>query len=67
VRGPAQGALMAFSTLLLSLFVPPIVVVSNALIALVWLRLGPVQGLITVAIALVAGTAIASFSANRQS
>ena len=64
VRGPAQGALMAFSTLLLSLFVPPIVVVSNALIALVWLRLGPVQGLITVAIALVAGTAIASFSGS---
>jgi len=40
------------------------VVISNAVIALVWLRLGPVKGLIAVAIALVAGTLIAAFSGN---
>jgi len=62
VRGPAQAALVSFSALLLSLRVPPLVVVSNAIVALVWLRLGPVKGLIAVAIALVAGTIIAAFS-----
>ena len=64
VRGPAQGALLSFSTLLLSLVFPPLVVVSNALIALVWLRLGPQKGLICVAIALIAGTVVASFSGS---
>ena len=62
VRGPAQAALASFSTLLLSLFAPPLVVVSNAVVALVWLRLGPVKGLTAVAIALFAGTIIAAFS-----
>ncbi len=64
VRGPVQGALLAFSTLLLSVVFPPLVVISNALIALIWLRLGPVKGLICVGIALIAGTVIASFSGN---
>lgn len=64
VRGPAQGALLSFSTLLLSLIFPPLVVVSNALVALVWLRLGPQKGLICVVIALIAGTAIASLSGS---
>lgn len=64
VRGPAQGALLAFSTLLLSLVFPPLVVISNALVALIWLRLGPVKGLMSVAVALIAGTVIASFSGN---
>jgi len=62
VRGPAQAALLSFSTLLLSLIFPPLVVISNAVIALVWLRLGPAKGLMVVAIALVAGTLIAAFS-----
>lgn len=64
VRGPAQAALVSFSTLLLSLFAPPLVVVSNAVVALVWLRLGPMKGLLAVAIALVAGTIIAAFSGS---
>jgi len=64
VRGPAQAALASFSTLLLSLFAPPLVVVSNAVVALVWLRLGPVKGLTAVAIALFAGTIIAAFSGS---
>jgi len=64
VRGPAQAALVSFSTLLLSLFAPPLVVVSNAVVALVWLRLGPIKGLFAVAIALVAGTIIAAFSGS---
>ena len=64
VRGPAQAALLSFSTLMLSLFMPPLVVVSNALVALVWLRLGPVSGGVSVAIALVAATVIASFAGN---
>ncbi len=62
VRGPAQAALLAFSTLLLSLVMPPLVVISNALVALVFLRLGPLPGLISVAVALVVGTAIAALS-----
>ena len=49
---------------MLSLFMPPLVVVSNALVALVWLRLGPVSGGVSVAIALVAATVIASFAGN---
>jgi len=64
VRGPAQAALASFSTLLLALFAPPLVVVSNAVVALVWLRLGPVKGLLSVAIALLAGTTIAAFSGS---
>ena len=64
VRGPAQAALLSFSTLLLSLLLPPLAVISNAVIALVWLRLGPVKGATTVAIALVAGTLVAGFSGN---
>ena len=64
VRGPAQAALASFSTLLLSLFAPPLVVISNALVALVWLRLGPLKGLISVTIALLAGTIIAAFSGS---
>lgn len=64
VRGPMQGALLAFSTLLISVIFPPLVVISNALIALIWLRLGPVKGLVSVIVALVAGTVIASFSGN---
>ncbi len=64
VRGPVQGALLSFSTLLLALIFPPLVVVSNALVALIWLRLGPQKGLISVAVALLAGTFIASFSGN---
>ena len=64
VRGPAQAALASFSTLLLALFAPPLVVVSNAVVALVWLRLGPLKGLLSVAIALLAGTIIAAFSGS---
>lgn len=64
LRGPAQAALLSFSTLFLSLLMPPLVVISNALIALVWLRHGPLQGLAAVGIALVAGTIIASLSGN---
>ncbi len=62
VRGPAQAALLAFSTLLLSLLMPPLVVISNALVALVFLRLGPAPGFIAVGVALVVGTAIAALS-----
>ncbi len=62
VRGPTQAALLAFSTLLLSLVLPPLVVISNAIVALVWLRLGPVSGLVSITVALVLGTIIASFS-----
>ena len=64
VRGPAQAALLSFSTLLLSLIFPPLVVISNAIVALVWLRLGPVKGAISVAVALLAGTAVAAFSGS---
>ncbi len=65
VRGPAQGALLAVGTLLLSLRVfPPLVVISNALMALIWLRLGPKKGLISVAIALAIGTVMAGMSGS---
>lgn len=64
VKGPAQGALLAITTLLLVLILPPFVVISNALVALVWLRHGPVQGAIVVAISLLTGTVFAAILGN---
>lgn len=62
VRGPIQAALLASSVLLLSLVVPPLVVISSALVALTWLRQGPRSGLIAVGLALAASTIIAAMS-----
>ncbi|OED37339.1 hypothetical protein AB833_23975 [Chromatiales bacterium (ex Bugula neritina AB1)] len=59
VRGSLQAALVASSTLLLSLVLPPLVVVSSAIVALAWLRLGARAGGIAVLIAVVASTFIA--------
>ncbi len=62
MRGPAQGALASFSTLLLTLVMPPMAIISNALVAFIWLRLGPVKGAMAVGIALAAGTIVAAVS-----
>jgi len=62
VRAPAQAALLALTTLLLSLFFPPLAVLSGALVALVWLRHGSKQGALAVVISLAAGTLIAGLS-----
>lgn len=62
VRGPVQAALLASSTLLLSLILPPMAVISSAIVALVWLRHGSKVGSLAVGIALVVSTAIAFFS-----
>ncbi len=59
VRGSLPAALVASSTLLLSLVLPPLVVVSSAIIALAWLRLGSRAGTTAVLIAIIASTAIA--------
>ncbi len=62
VRGPLQAALLASSVLLLSLVLPPLVVISSALVALTWLRQGPKSGLIAVGLALAVSTVIAMVS-----
>ena len=59
VRGPVQAALLASSVLLLSLVVPPLVVISSALVALIWLRQGARSGVLAVGLALTASTVIA--------
>jgi len=62
VRGPVQAALIASSVLLLSLVLPPLVVISSALVALTWLRQGVRPGLIAVGLALAVSTVIAIVS-----
>ena len=62
VRGPVQAALLASSVLLLSLVLPPLVVISSALVALTWLRQGARSGLLAVGLALTASTVIAVMS-----
>ena len=62
VRGPVQAALLASSVLLLSLVVPPLVVISSALVALTWLRQGAQSGLVAVGLALAVSTVIAMVS-----
>ena len=63
VRGPVQGAIVASSTLVLSTILAPLVVVSSAIVALVWLRLGHRAGLISVGISLLFSTTIALMTA----
>ncbi len=63
VRGPVQGAIVASSTLVLSTLLAPLVVVSSAIVALIWLRLGLKSGGIAVAISLLFSTTIALMTA----
>lgn len=63
VRGPAQAALVASSTLVLSTLIAPLVVVSSAIVALVWMRSGPKAGALAVGLSLLLSTIIAAFSA----
>ena len=63
VRGPVQGAIVASSTLVLSTILAPLVVISSAIVALVWLRLGHKAGLITVGISLLFSSTIALMTA----
>ncbi len=63
VRGPLQAALVASSTLVLSTLLAPLVVVSSAVVALVWMRAGPGAGALAVGLSLLLSTIIASFSA----
>lgn len=62
VRGPVQSALLASSVLLLSLVLPPLVVISSALVALTWLRQGARSGTMAVGLALAVSTVIAMVS-----
>jgi hypothetical protein len=62
VRGPVQSALLASSVLLLSLVLPPLVVISSALVALTWLRQGARSGVMAVGLALAVSTVIAMVS-----
>lgn len=62
VRGPLQAALVASCTLLLSTILAPLVVVSSAIVALVWMRSGPTTGAIAVGLSLLLSTAISLFS-----
>ncbi len=62
LRGPLQAALVASSTLLLSTILAPLVVVSSAIVALIWMRSGPVAGGIAVGLSLLLSTAISLFS-----
>lgn len=62
VRGPVQSALLASSVLLLSLVLPPLVVISSALVALTWLRQGARSGMMAVGLALAASTVVAMVS-----
>jgi uncharacterized protein YybS (DUF2232 family) len=62
VRGPAQGALVASSTLLLSMMIPPLVVFSGAVVALVWLRKGPRDGAVVALLGLAVAALIARLS-----
>jgi hypothetical protein len=59
VRGPVQGAIVASSALVLSTIIAPLVVVSSAIIALIWMRLGARAGGVTVGISLLFSTTIA--------
>lgn len=63
VRGPLQAALVASSTLILSVVLAPLVVISSAVIALVWMRLGPRSAAIAIAISLAFTTVIALLTA----
>lgn len=63
VRGPVQGAIVASSMLVLSTILAPLVVVSSAIVALVWLRLGRKSGMIAVGISLLFSTTIALMTA----
>ncbi|MEM7258009.1 MAG: hypothetical protein AAF404_11540 [Pseudomonadota bacterium] len=58
-RGPVQGAIVASSALVLSTILAPLVVVSSAIVALIWMRLGATSGLITVGVSLLFSTTIA--------
>lgn len=63
VRGPIQAALVASSTLVLSTILAPLVVVSSAVVALVWMRAGPKHGALAVGLSLLVSTVIAALSA----
>lgn len=63
VRGPVQGAIVASSTLVLSTILAPLVVVSSAIVALVFLRLGIRPGVVAVALSLLFSTTIALMTA----
>ncbi len=58
-----QGAIVASSALVLSTILAPLVVVSSAIVALIWMRLGARAGLITVGISLLFSTTIALMTA----
>jgi len=59
MRGPVQAGLIAATTLMLAILLPPLAWLSGALPALVVLRLGPLAGLRVVAIGLAAATGFA--------
>lgn len=62
-RGPVQGAIVASSALVLSTILAPLVVVSSAIVALVWMRLGATSGAITLGVSLLFSTTIALMTA----
>lgn len=59
MRGPWQAALVAAALAVLSLLLPPVLLLSGAAVALVTLRLGLQQGLLVLAIATVGGGLLA--------
>jgi len=59
MRGPWQAALVAAALAVLSLLLPPVLLLSGAAIALVTLRLGLQQGLLVLAISTVGGGVLA--------
>ncbi len=62
VRGLLQGTLVASSSLLLSMILPPLVVYSGAVVALVWLRKGPREGAMVAILGLIAAGVISRLS-----
>lgn len=58
VRGTVQGTMVASSTLLLSIILPPLVILSSAIVALIWLREGARHGAIVAALAILASSLI---------
>lgn len=62
-RGPLQGAIVASSALVLSTIIAPLVVISSAIVALVWMRLGTRDGFVTIGVSLLFSTAIAMLTA----
>ena len=62
VRGPMQAALVASSMLVLSTILAPLMVVSSAIIALVWMRSGPQVGALAVGLSLLLSLVISVFT-----